>query len=143
VEIGHPCGGLERLRISERRELLGHVRDRAIEDVTVITGDIHTFVAGEVSPSGRWTEPAVATEFVGGSVTSEFTDQAAANENARTNPHWKFVEFTRRGYGVLEARPDELRVDFKGPRDARDPQSAVEPIARFRVSRGHPAVETG
>jgi alkaline phosphatase D len=127
---------------AERRELLGHVRDRNIKDVTVITGDIHTFVAGEVSPSGRWTEPAVATEFVGGAITSEFVDQAVANENARTNPHWKFVEFTRRGYGVLEARPDELRVEFKGPRDARDPAGPVEPIARFRVPKGTAAVET-
>ena len=61
---------------AERRELLEHVSARGIKDVTFLTGDIHTFFAGNVTPSGREGAPPVdgvpvATEFVGGSVTSE------------------------------------------------------------------------
>ena len=127
---------------AERRELLGHVREKGIKDVTVITGDIHPFVAGDVSPSGRGDEAPVATEFVGGSVTSIFTEDAAFNENRRTNPHWKFVEFTRRGYGVLEARPEELRVRFRSPTTTKDPNAPVETLASFSVRRGRPEVES-
>jgi alkaline phosphatase D len=127
---------------AERRELLTHVRDRGIRDVTVLTGDIHTFVAGDVSPSGRGDEAPVATEFVGGSVTSVFTDEPLANEMRRSNPHWKFVEFTRRGYGVLEARPEELRVDFRAPTTTTTPDAPVETLARFSVRRGRPEVES-
>jgi alkaline phosphatase D len=73
----------------ERRELIDHIDDRDIRNVTFITGDIHTFFAGEVTRSGRLggvegaprppdTSEGVieggvrrATEFVGGSITSK------------------------------------------------------------------------
>ena len=53
----------------ERRELLELVRGRGIRDVAFLTGDIHTFFAGEVGVNGRGPD-SVATEFVGGSITS-------------------------------------------------------------------------
>jgi alkaline phosphatase D len=53
----------------EREELLTHVRDRGIKDVVFVTGDIHTFIAGDVRTNMGDGET-VATEFVGGSITS-------------------------------------------------------------------------
>jgi alkaline phosphatase D len=73
----------------ERRQLIDHIDDKNILNVTFITGDIHTFFAGEVTRSGRRdgtegtprppdTDNGVivggvrrATEFVGGSITSK------------------------------------------------------------------------
>ena len=53
----------------ERESLLTHIRDRQIKDVVFVTGDIHTFIAGDVRTAAGTGDPA-AIEFVGGSVTS-------------------------------------------------------------------------
>ena len=122
-----------------------------------MTGDIHTFFAGEVTPSGREGVPAIdgtpaATEFVGGSITSKGLEEIIPTDGpggepvteagARANnPHYAYVNFPRRGYGVLEARPDELLVDFRVVGTTQAPQSPVETLARFRVPAGVPRVE--
>ncbi len=54
---------------TEREELLQHIRTKNIRDVVFITGDIHTFVAGDVR-TALGTGDTVAVEFVGGSITS-------------------------------------------------------------------------
>jgi alkaline phosphatase D len=55
----------------EREELLTHIRDRQIKDVVFLTGDIHTFIAGDVRTGDGATGDTVATELVGGSITSQ------------------------------------------------------------------------
>jgi alkaline phosphatase D len=139
---------------AERAELLGFVRDRGIADVAFLTGDVHSFFAGDVGVDGRG-PGSVATEFVGGSVTSlgipegfqEETgvplsrEQFAELANVRaTNPHIKYDEQLSRGYGVLEARADELLVEYRGV-EARERSTEARTVGRFRVARGVPRVE--
>ena len=143
---------------AERRELLEHVRANGIDDVTFITGDIHTFWAGNVTPTGRQDEagvnpPPVATEFVGGSITSlgiadQFGEDAATatallgDETVyANNPHIRYSNQQYKGYGVLTAERDELRVEFRATRSTSIPGSEVFTLQRFRVGRGTPAVE--
>ena len=137
----------------ERREILEHVQARGIQDVAFLTGDIHTFFAGEVGTDGRGPE-SVATEFVGGSISSLGIPESVtsvtgippevvfqATQNFRTvNPHLKYDDQKRRGYGVAEATDGELRVEFR-PVDALKRTTAYEPPVRFRVARGNPRVE--
>jgi alkaline phosphatase D len=139
----------------ERRDLLGHIQASGIENVSFLTGDIHTFFAGDVGVDGRGPE-SVATEFVGGSITSlgipETLESASgapltkeqfllvSNNLPLTNPHLKYQEQSSRGYGVLEASPNELKVTFKGV-DAKRRTSATRTIGRFRVRRGDPHVQ--
>jgi hypothetical protein len=106
-----------------------------------------------VGTDGRGPE-SVATEFVGGSISSlgipesveSVTNVPAevvfqATQNFRTaNPHLKYDDQKRRGYGVVEARPDELRVEFRAV-DALKRTTSAETIARFRVARGNPRLE--
>ena len=143
---------------AERRELLEHVRSNGIDDVTFITGDIHTFWAGNVTPTGRQDEaganpPPVATEFVGGSITSlgiadQFGEEGA-NATAplgdetiyANNPHIRYSNQQYKGYGILTAERDELRVEFRATRSAARPSADVFTLQRFRVQRGMPAVE--
>ena len=139
----------------ERRELMTHIASRGIRDVSFLTGDIHTFFAGDVGIDGRGPE-SHATEFVGGSVTSlgvpetvESTTGAPipreqstllTNNLRTTNPHIKYTEQRSRGYGVLEARQGELLVEFKGV-DAMSKGAAPRSLGRFRVASGSPRVE--
>jgi len=59
------------------------------------------------------------------------------------NPHLRYAELRSRGYGVLEARPDELTVTFRSPASIAAPTSSIPTIARFRVAAGQPRVLRG
>ncbi len=48
---------------------------------------------------------------------------------------------SRRGYGVLEARADELRVAYRSPRSVVTPTSKADTLASFRVKSGSARVE--
>lgn len=140
--------------VPERRELMEHVLAQGIDGVTVVSGDIHTFFAGQVTTTGRSDGTPAATEFIGSSISSQglegnFGGEENSEEIALVagpgvqtfNPHMAFADFERRGYKVLECRPDELLVDFRSPVTVQQPQSAVDDLARFRVSRSEPRVE--
>jgi alkaline phosphatase D len=140
---------------AERSEILGDLAARGVRDVAFITGDIHTFFAGDVTATGRQgspTDPApVATEFVGGSMTSQgilppsvedpggLATEAAVDAN---NPHIRFSNFRDRGYAVVEASAAELRVVFRAPRTTAAPTADVFDLARFKVARGVAAVQS-
>lgn len=53
----------------EREQLLAFIQANGIKDVVFATGDIHTFIAGDVRTLGG-AGPSVAVELVGGSITS-------------------------------------------------------------------------
>jgi len=145
---------------AEREELIDFIAREGIEDVSFITGDIHTFFAGQVTPSGRQPSqpqpgPPAATEFVGGSITSEGVPEAIGVDPVSTelvalldeptirlnNPHIEFVDTDFKGYGVLEARKEELRVDYRAVRSIARPRSPAFTLQRFRVQSGRPNVE--
>jgi len=139
----------------ERRELMTHIAARGIPNVSFLTGDIHTFFAGDVGLDGRGPE-SYATEFVGGSVTSLGVPETVqgstgapltreqiillSNNLQTSNPHLRYTEQLSRGYGIAEARPDELIVEFKGV-DATKQGAPARSIGRFRVPNGQPRVE--
>lgn len=140
---------------AERQEILGHLQTRGVKDIAFATGDIHTFFAGEVGVDGRGPE-SVATEFVGGSITSLGIPESVAGEfensvppeqvqlvtqNLRANnPHIKYDEQDSRGYGLIEARANELLVEFRAV-DAVQRSTDARTLARFRVARGDPRVQ--
>lgn len=135
---------------ADRADVLGHVRANAVEGVTVLTGDIHPFFAGDVYPNGRadGRRPA-ATEFVGGAISSAGLERdlgpaTAAGEVAAMGanaPHLKYAQLSRRGYGVLELTPDELRCAFRSPTTVTEHSAPIETLAQFRVSRRDGVVE--
>ncbi len=143
---------------AERREIAEFIgganpTGQPIHDVSFVTGDIHTFFAGRVTASGRQSagEKAVATEFVCGAVTSEgvadlISPQQQLNAGVGafseagllvSNPHLQYIDASRRGYGVIEARTDRLEVSFRSPPTVKDNGvTDVQTIARFTVARG-------
>ena len=133
---------------AERQEVLTALRDRGVRDVTFVTGDVHDFYAGVATTTGRLDGDAVATEFVGGSITSasSLTDQDRAVAELQrlfeaSNPHWSFSNFADKGYGVLEATPERLTVTFRAPQTVGARTSPVRTLAQFRVARGTTTIE--
>lgn len=128
---------------AERADVLNHVLAKGIKDVTVLTGDIHHFVCGDVHVGGDRRTPAAATEFVGSSISSEAVQDygVGSTEFLLANPHFRYMDLVNRGYGILEARPDELRVAFRSPATTKERTSPTRTLASFVVERGTPRVE--
>ena len=148
---------------ANRSELLGYIHNKGISDVAFLTGDIHTFFAGDVTRSGRQSilgrPDSVATEFVCGSVTSlgllhVLKGQigvdvppdigALAGDGAAipaNNPHLVFSNLKDHGYALVEATSDELKVDYRSPRTTQEKKSPARTLASFTVERGKPEVQ--
>ncbi len=142
--------------VAERRELMQHILDNRIDNVVRLSGDIHTFFAGRVTTTGRIDGTAAAVEFIGGSISSLGIPEGLAagsggtadpaliaqltNHARDTNPHIDYIETVHRGYKLIEVDEDELRVSFRAPEDARDPNTAVRTLARFTVPAGEPVI---
>ncbi|MBA3327124.1 MAG: alkaline phosphatase D family protein [Solirubrobacterales bacterium] len=133
---------------AERRAILEQVRASGVENLVSIVGDVHTFFAGELHTTGRIGSPVVGTEFVGTSVSHDGIEVVGDEQQSAlvtdrivlSNPHLRYAKFGVRGYSVLEARPDELRVDFKGVRSVLAPTSETYLLKSFRVAAGTPRV---
>jgi alkaline phosphatase D len=145
----------------EREELLTFIRDRGISDVVFVTGDIHTFIAGDVRTQMGAGEN-VALEFVGGSVTSQGlgeTDLPAGNgvvikgndvnpatpaaliETLRQiNPWVDRADFDHHGYGRVVARRDRLTCDLVRLQTIKQRSTATLAPLRYVVERGQRSI---
>ena len=103
-----------------REELFGHIRDNNIDNVVVLTGDIHTSWAmdlpfGNVPYVGATGEGSIGVEFVTTSVTSPAAPQILAGFNGilqPTNKHIKFTDLTRKGFGLLDLTNSKTQNDY-------------------------------
>jgi alkaline phosphatase D len=118
----------------EREELLTFIRDQKIKDVVFITGDIHTFIAGDVRTGDGAAGETVATELVGGSITSQSLGETDLDAGGGTiikgddahpatrqvlidalrgmNPHVDNADFDHHGFGSVVAKPDGLTCEM-------------------------------
>jgi alkaline phosphatase D len=146
----------------EREELLAHIRARGIKDVVFVTGDIHSFFAGDVRTQ-MGAGDSVALEFVGGSITSQGLGEAdidlgggnrvrGNDRNPRTdpaliralvalNPWVDYGDFDHHGFGIVQATPDELMVTFKRMSTIKRKTLATEPDVVYRVPRGATSIK--
>ena len=119
----------------ERRELLSHIRDREIDNVAFVTGDVHYFAGGNVEVDEGDARTVVAHEFVGGSISSASPGESKFNlgggvslqgndQNPNTspqliqtlegfNPWFDAVDIDHHGYGVVEISRGELDVRLR------------------------------
>ena len=144
---------------TERKELVGHIKSKKIKDVVFVTGDIHTFVAGDVRLNDD-DKRALATEFVGGSISAPGlgeggggvlpgadpnnpkTPEGIVNALKAVNPWVKSGEFDHHGYGLVKASKNDFRCTLKRVGTVRKNGSKALPTGEFhyRVKRGHPSI---
>ncbi len=131
---------------AERKVILDYVIDNGVQNVVAITGDIHTFFAGTAYTKGDEQTPgsrAAFPEFVGGSCTSLGIPEATGlDENvlaglALNNPHIDFYNFSKRGYGVIEATKTGLTCELKSV-NATTRNQPASLLAKFNVQPGNP-----
>ncbi|UQA96010.1 alkaline phosphatase D family protein [Streptomyces halobius] len=138
----------------DRRELLGHLSDRGIDNTVFLTGDIHMAWANDV-PLKAATYPVtapVATEFVVTSVTSDNVDDflhvaphtvslAGVAAIRAANRHVKWLDMDSHGYGVLDVTAERTQMDFFGISDRTDPNATSELLRSYRTRSGTQRVE--
>lgn len=105
----------------------------------VLSGDIHAFAATDLHDPDKPDGPPIASEFVGGSITSLNADPLF-KPTAKQTAGFHFAENFVRGYGRLDLTPARCQVTFRGLADARDPKSVVSDLARFDIETGRPGL---
>jgi alkaline phosphatase D len=120
-----------------RRRILETWRDARVANPLALGGDIHCFFAGELGlEPGR----PIGTEFVGGSISS--LGRTPARGTLAANPHLKFANGERRGFGLVELTPGTAHVTFRAVDNALDRASAVRDLTRFVVEAGRPGLQS-
>ena len=150
--------------VTEREELLAHIKSAGIKDVVFLTGDIHTFIAGDVRTAKSRGE-SVALEFVGGSITSQSLGETDlplgggqvlkgndANPNTppaiidalrAVNPWVDQADFDHHGYGLVKADAKTFDVTLQRVPSIKKKSTAKLPTAGFRylVARGQTSIK--
>lgn len=126
---------------AERAEIIAFIEEEGIDDVIILTGDVHCSFAYDIAqkPSAISTAPeevtydpatgegSVAVEFVTPGITSANFDeniglvqatllQYQMNKPLPTgvnpNPHMKYIDLIRHGYLILDLTPEKAQADW-------------------------------
>ena len=96
----------------ERNQIYAALRDQAIDNVVVLTGDVHSSWAADITPDPS--NPAaynpltgsgsLAVEFVTTSITSPFAIDIPEGQQAflLNNPHIRYTDWDKKGYLILD-----------------------------------------
>ncbi|MFC9298705.1 alkaline phosphatase D family protein [Streptomyces sp. NPDC057011] len=138
----------------DRKELLGHLKDRGIKNTVFLTGDIHMAWANEV-PVNMATYPGsgtAATEFVVTSVTSDNLDDilhvpadtaslVAESAVKAANWHVKWLDMDAHGYGVLDVTAERSQMDYYVVSDKRRQDATAAWTRSYHTLNGTQKVE--
>jgi alkaline phosphatase D len=134
---------------ANRARLLSAWAEGELTNIVVLTGDIHSSWASDISADpfdpSRYDAAtgagSVAVEFVTPAVSSPGiadADQAAVLQQliATTHPHIKFAEVNRQGYMLLELSHERVQASWYHVGDVRAPVVSEELVARFQALAG-------
>lgn len=128
---------------ANRDRLLGAVQRYGVDNLLVLSGDIHRHVAAELKAD--FDDPAsatIGTELVVGSVGSDGdgTPTDTYTELWLSNPHVKFYD-GRRGYVRATMTPEKLTSDYRVvDYIRRDDQAPVSTAVTFVTEAGKPGL---
>ncbi|EAY24509.1 alkaline phosphatase D (APaseD) [Microscilla marina ATCC 23134] len=111
---------------AERRSIMRTLKKRTKGNNMIVTGDAHVSIANDLpidhtAPIWSDKRKSQAVEFLPTSLTSDNGDEKgvavaalrAAEVILRTiNPHIKYVDLQKHGYGILDVRPDRSVAEF-------------------------------
>ncbi|WP_395316919.1 alkaline phosphatase D family protein [Variovorax sp. UC74_104] len=106
----------------------------------VASGDVHAFWAADLRRGDAQQGPVVATEFVGGAITSEGPSAANVANMLTKNPQLRYGRADRRGYALATLDARGCTVEFRAVEDEKTADSPVGTMARFSVEPGAPGV---
>lgn len=112
----------------ERNNLYDSVLVNNIENLVVLTGDIHTSWANNLAKGGD----KIGVEFVCTSITTQNSPFGfPASVITGANPHIKYADLVRHGYYILDINQERVQVDFNYVGDIEDPNDDVHEAGPF------------
>jgi alkaline phosphatase D len=127
-----------------RSRLTDLLQRHIVSNPVFLGGDVHSNWVGQVKADYASPDSAaVGVEFCGTSITSRGGSNDRLGETLAENPHFVFADRERRGYGVAEFTPKQLRVALRAVDDVARADSGVETLAQFVVEAGQPEVHSG
>ncbi|MDH3753731.1 MAG: alkaline phosphatase D family protein [Acidimicrobiia bacterium] len=129
----------------ERAEVLTTMTANGVENLVVITGDLHTAAAADLKADPFDPDsPVVGAEFLGTSITSVFPEavEPLAQAALLANPHIKHFD-SRKGYCRCTVNRELWRTDYQVVSDVLDPGADNETAATFVARNGVPGAEPG
>jgi alkaline phosphatase D len=124
---------------ASRARILRFIGANRVQNTVALGGDIHSFWVTDLKPDfDKRDAPAVATEFVGSSISSPGIPYGAVMAQMASNPHVRFFESRRRGYLLCTVTEDHWLTDLRAVIDVRDRRSGIETLQSFYVESGRP-----
>jgi alkaline phosphatase D len=122
-----------------RQRLLQHIVDAKVANPVVLGGDIHFFCVADLKLDfAAERSPAVASEFVTTSISSQSWPQAQLEKRLPDNPHVRYLNSTYRGYTRLEVTGEQMQADLRIVESVTDPLAPSRTLASFVVESGRP-----
>jgi alkaline phosphatase D len=127
-----------------RRQLFRGIADAGVKDVVALGGDVHRHVAANLRMRPNDPDsPVVASEFVGGSISSRGASQAAMARMRRDNPDVVHARGDERGYALMEVTPEAMHCEFRATAYPVRADASFHAQARFEVEAGRAGVLAG
>ncbi|HEV2529957.1 MAG TPA: alkaline phosphatase D family protein [Thermomicrobiales bacterium] len=131
-----------------RNRILGHVMSRGIQNLTVLTGDIHCHWGIDLLADWRDANSQVlGTEFICSSITAGGAEDPAIFFEEflgeGRNPSIRFFDPRHSGYSSVEATPERWTTDYWQVEDMRQQDSPVNLINTLITEAGNPGVQQG
>jgi alkaline phosphatase D len=125
-----------------RQKLVDAVAASPTRDTLVLGGDVHTFWAADLKRDFADAKaPAVATEFVGGSLTSQTPSDERVQTAVGMNPHLRYGRGGLNGYGLVALEAKQATVSFRTVKSVKEQNSPVSTLQRFVVEAGQPGAK--
>ena len=137
---------------ASRNRILQFLGQANVNNVVVLSGDIHSSWANEVSVNpfavGTALARRQAVEFVGPGVTSPgIDDEAQATALAgglrATHPHIQYVNLFRRGYYVLDVNRDRAQAEWYHVRTIKERAATEDLAAVYFTNNGESRLQVG
>jgi alkaline phosphatase D len=130
--------------VAARNRIITFLAQRQPSNPVVITGDIHSSWVNDLKVDFKNPDSAtVGTEFVGTSITSDFsTDFIPPIKAALSdNPHTKFFDGAYRGYVRCNLTRDRWQSDYRIVSTITEENASVSTLASFVVENGKPGAQ--
>jgi len=118
---------------ASRQRIVDQWSKAKVSNPVVLGGDIHCFIADEL---GADPDRPAASAFVGGSISSLGAPNADLKKLADANPHLRFTDGEKRGYGRVDLTAKGCDVTFRAVQNALVEQSPAFDLAKFHVEAG-------
>lgn len=125
-----------------RTRLTDSARKHSVANLVALGGDVHENWVGQIKADySQATSASVGVEFCGTSISSRSGGNGKLAETMAENPHFVFADAERKGYGVVEISPTQLKTTLRVVSDVTRQDAGIETLAQFSVGSGRAVVE--